>query len=1103
MSSESFTYSQRRHPILSELEKYKQKYYTNLLVKGVLVSFALLLSAYIIFNFLEFWGNLESWFRAILFYGFMALAGFSLLFWVIIPVSKLFKIGKIISDEEAALQIGHYFPNIDDKLLNTIQLQRQNDRRNALLLASIEQRSQELAIVRFTDAIQLSENRKYLKYVIPPLLLLLLVFLISPQFFTESSKRIIYYNKKTPAPAAPFTFHLENKSLKAFKNEDFTVTLKMKSSQNMMPEGVYLMSEGRKFKMKKEGVDEFSYTFKKIQAPLDFYFEASGFNSSDFQVELIERPALLSFDAYLSYPAYLGKKDDSWNNVGNLVVPEGTQIRWEFNTNEAEELRLIFGGQKPILAKKQGASFQYSRVVRKSENYQVKLKNQYSENKNAIEYSINVIPDQFPKITMKEYQDEEMFAFLMVGGNISDDYGISALKLFYRIDREVQTGAFRAINIPLNKEQTIQNFYYELDLQKLQLKPGDKLFYYAQVWDNDGVNGSKSAKTTTKEFKIPTREEMIDEIDKSAEKTEEQINRTLQKAQKLQDQLDNLRTKLLNKRSLEYQDKKQIEELLKQREEIQKEIEEIKENNKMTNEKQERFSERSEEIKEKMEQLENIMEELLDEETQKMYEELQKMLEEQRNNDQLLQQMEKINTKEENLEQELERTLEMFKQLQFEQKLEQTTESLQELAEEQEELAEQNENKELSNEELKEKQEEIQEKFEELQKELDELKEMDEELKTPNGMPEEMPQEQEISEQMQESIEKLEENKSKKAQEPQKKAGEKMQEMAKQMEQMNESMQMEQMQESIDDLRAILENLITLSFEQEALMKEFKNVSFSDPRFKELAQQQLKLQDDAKIIEDSLMALAQRVFEIESFVTREVTQMKNYMVESTQYLKERKVNIATGKQQFAMTSMNNLALLLDDVLQQMQDAMQNASGMPQDGNQSKPSMSQLQQQINQQIEELKKSGKTGKPLSQELAKLARKQEQLRKMLQQMEKDARNNGEGELGDELKQIQEEMEETEEDLVNKQISEELLERQKEIETRLLDSEKAMRERGEEEKRESKTAQPKPKTIPPDLKEYFENKEKQIELLKTIPPALSPYYKREVDEYFEKIDK
>ena len=104
---------------------------------------------------------------------------------------------------------------------------------------------------------------------------------------------------------------------------------------------------------------------------------------------------------------------------------------------------------------------------------------------------------------------------------------------------------------------------------------------------------------------------------------------------------------------------------------------------------------------------------------------------------------------------------------------------------------------------------------------------------------------------------------------------------------------------------------------------------------RKLAQQQLKLQDDSKIIEDSLIALSKRVFEIESFVTRELGQMKKYMNESTNTIKQRRIGQTTGKQQMAMTSMNNLALMLAESLKNMQNDMNSSSSGKGKGKKSK------------------------------------------------------------------------------------------------------------------------------------------------------------------------
>ncbi|GAB4396274.1 MAG: ATPase [Microscillaceae bacterium] len=1101
--------------LFEELRHYKQKYYTNQLLKGLLIASAILLSTYISFNFLEYLGRFGSGIRAFLFFSFLLATFLVVFYWILMPASKLLGLNRPLSDEEAARQIGQHFPEIDDKLLNTIQLHKATGVSQDLVRASIMQKSASLRLVKFTEAIRYSDNRKYARLVLIPLLVLGGIFLLAPGLFTElftrSSARIIQFGRDFAEPA-PFQFELKNEKLQAFKNEDFTVQLRV--AGRAIPSEVYLVSGGRRYKMTAGVLGEFSYLFPKLQKPVSFRFEAAGFGSDSYQIALVERPSLLSFSANLVYPAYLGKANERWENIGNLVVPEGTRIQWQFRVNQSDKLQIIFNeGKDTVLAqKKEARLFEYNRQANRSQGYQVRLFNQYSTNKEEISYFINVVPDRFPKITMEAYEDTLTYNFLSVGGSISDDYGFSQLRLFYRVNREGKPGEFKGLPITIGKDQSIQNFYYQLDLSSLRLQPGDRLEYYTQIWDNDGVNGPKSAKTTAQELRVPTPEDLREEVDQSVAKTETQIDKSIRKAQQLQKEIKSLEDKLRNKNRLDYQDRKMAEEILKKREELAQELKKLQEQNQLLNQQQERFAEKSPEIKEKMEQLQKLMDDLLDEETKKLYEELQKLLEQKRDNDEVIQKLEEIKNREGALEKELDRALEMFKQLQFEQKLEQTITELEELAKEQEELAEQTENKEKSNEELRQEQQEIEKKFEQIQQELQELEEMDKDLESPNGMEENneelQDEQQEIEEQMENSQEQLQKNQNKKAGQSQKNAGQKMKQMAQQLSEMEASMEMDQMMENMDDLRAILENLVQLSFDQEALMKEFRPINLSDPRFIKLAQQQLKLRDDAKIIEDSLTALSKRVFQIQSFVTRELEEMNQNMDESTELIKQRKLGNATAKQQFAMTAMNNLALMLSDVLNQMQNAMQNAMAMPQKGKgkpQKMPGLGKMQQELNERIQKLKESGKSGRELSEELAKLAAEQERIRQALRELEKLG-NQGDPkakeQLSKQLQELRQQMEETEEDLVNKRLDRITKKRQQDIETRLLESEKALRERGQEEERKAEQARKKEPTVPPALQQYLKNKEKQIELLKTVPPALSPYFKKEVDKYFEKID-
>jgi len=134
--------------------------------------------------------------------------------------------------------------------------------------------------------------------------------------------------------------------------------------------------------------------------------------------------------------------------------------------------------------------------------------------------------------------------------------------------------------------------------------------------------------------------------------------------------------------------------------------------------------------------------------------------------------------------------------------------------------------------------------------------------------------------------------------------------------------------------------------------------------------------------------------------------------------------------------------------------------------------------------------------------MAAEQEMIRKMFSDFEEQMKKEGNG-SGNNLKELKEKMEQNELDLVNKQLTDQLIIRQKEIVTRLLEAENAQKERDLDEEREGERAKNTKRSFPTAFNEYIKAKENEIELLKTIPPKLNPYYKKEVNQYFKRIEE
>jgi hypothetical protein len=153
-----------------------------------------------------------------------------------------------------------------------------------LLDAGINQKTVSLQHIAFEQAIDLRENKKYAKYFLIPFFLILLLLLINQGIFTQSTRRIVQFNQEF-SPQAPFQFIVQNESLLAFFNEDFTLKIKMEGEA--LPASVYIVSGEQRWKMESAGLGLFTYTFDNIQNEIDFQLEASGFFSDRNKIQLI------------------------------------------------------------------------------------------------------------------------------------------------------------------------------------------------------------------------------------------------------------------------------------------------------------------------------------------------------------------------------------------------------------------------------------------------------------------------------------------------------------------------------------------------------------------------------------------------------------------------------------------------------------------------------------------------------------------------------------------------------------------------------------------------------------------------------------------------
>jgi hypothetical protein len=912
--------------------------------------------------------------------------------------------------------------------------------------------------------------------------------------------------------------------------------------------------DGQLYKMKKEAVNRFSYALSNLQKSTSFRLEAGEYHSKMYDVQVVLRPQIIGFEIQLQYPAYINRPNEVLRQQGDVNVPEGTRIKWVFKTQNTSQLALHLPDSTTLTAN-EANDYSVSCIARKGGTYKVFTANQDMLRADSVSYLMNVEADQFPILQSEEMVDSIKSRQRYFYGKAEDDYGISKLQLAYQINAEgsSKNNVWTLVSIPYSGKNKV-NFQYAFDFATLSLSPGDRVDYYLITWDNDGIHGPKSARSELKQLKIASSAETEKAITDANNNLQKDFEKALKEAKTIRDQLKNMQEKLLQKPNLSFEDQKAIENLQKQQKALEDKMSAMQKALEENKTRLDDLNALTPEMKEKLDALQEMMKDMKNENQAK---EMQQMLDkmDQMTKDDVVRELKEKQQEGDQQQKQMDRMMSLYKQMQLDQQMQLAMDKLKEMADKQAELAKQTEQapKEKSA-ELKQQQDQLNKEYADWKKQMESIQKQDEQLNNKFDLNKTQEEQQDAQQDQQDASDELQKQQNGGASKKQSSAAQKMKKMQQKMESKSQSAEAEQLEMDLRAIRQLLENLLQFSFEQEALMKKLATMSINTPAYLQAMQQQRKLKDDAKLIEDSLYSLGKTVFQMKKYVTEQMTEINKHQSRAMDYLEQRNSGAAQSEQQYIMTGANNLALMLNETMQNMQQ-QQSQQSKPGSGSCNKPGgsgqgksgkksagqqlkdISEMSKEMRDALEKMmgkqgqpkpgeqpgekpgaQKQGKAGgsggqgqqegqqKPgqsqqmTSKEFAQLAAKQAALRKALQEFNQQYNKDGKQQYGN-LDQLIKQMDLNETELVNKRLTNEMLMRQKQIETRLLEVEDASREQDKDQKRESNTAQNQTPALPPAVLEYIKKRQAMMEGYQTVPPEFSPYYKQLIEDYFKAV--
>ncbi len=1094
--------------LIQHIEEFVRKYFKNRLFKGVIL-FTLLISAvFLALIFVEYFSYLPGFLRAFLFYGYLALFAVVLIRYVLIPVYKLINFRKSMSHKEAAMILGTHFPDVSDKLLNTLQLNEQllHHPNEELLVATIRQRTDNLSTVQFLDAVNLRENLKYLKWMLIPLLILMVVWIAYPAFVKKPASRIIDYNTHYVKPL-PFSVSFQS-PLYVTQNENYELLIELDG--NEFPDQFYVETNGMKMPMTRLQADMFSLQLKKVSQDMRFKVIGGGYNSGMLLLEVYPKAMMMSFEAKLDFPEYIRRPEELIRDQNWIAVPEGTEIHWEFYTRATEMLEINSDSIR-FEASQKGDKWTVKTLAMETFGLEVIAANSKSGKAEPMQLHIEVIKDEWPSIHVQAIDDELLNTNKYFTGIIGDDYGFSRLEFRYKVLNHNEDVIHESVKqLAVDPNLVRQQFYHFINMDSLRVPAGQSVDLQFAVYDNDRVKGPKMRLSAPFSFAFIDKS-TLDSVSKSQEENiNKQLENALSEAADMKKELSDFNKNLLQKKELDWNDKQQIKDFLERQQSLEDLLNQLKDNQHRLDQFNKENELVNERLLEKQEEINKLIDEVIPDDIRAMMEELQQLLEEM-NKDQVAEMLKNLEMNAEKMEAMLDRNLALLQQLKVEKSMNEFMERLEELAKKLEENADATLEKSLDRETLSDNLQEIQDAFEDEMKNLEQIKEENDKLDHPFQLDSTKEDEQQIRQEMESGQQQLQKKKNKESSSDQQSAAGKMQQMRDKLQKMMEMSMQQQLAEDANALRFLLENILRLSIRQEDAMLELHQLKRDDPAYLDIIRDQSIIAETFRTVEDSLIALSKRQQAIQNFIFNEVEAVNMRVAEAQDFMKDRKTANAAGSQQFAMMALNNLALMLAESLKNMQDSMGMPSPMEGDGQcddgqspgDGMQNLRQMQESLGNALKNAMEgqSGESMGMMSEDIARMAAQQEAIRNQLKQLMDELKADGDG-AGDGLKEMLEDMEQMEERLVNKQLNQELLDMHNDIIVRMLESEKAQKERELEEKREATEFKGENFGNLIDELEYKSKVEMRQDLLRTMPIDLQPYYKRKLNEYYVRFN-
>ncbi len=856
----------------------------------------------------------------------------------------------------------------------------------------------------------------------------------------------------------------------------------------------------------------------ELNQSVEYRFEMDGFYSETYRIDVQQQPRFDNLIAIITSPTYTGLQENRLEYPFTQInLYRGSVLTLTGTTNKAMEEISISGFEEEPLPMESGdeGSNLFTKTFTPEVSDTLRFHLQDTEgltNRNPYRILLNVRDDQYPGIVIQEPTGTVMLnnpRDVDIFYRATDDFGLTRAQLRWEYQRAFVDEPERG-TVPLQRPVNGRNEQYTWDLSDFDLRPRDQVVFTIRVWDNDEISGFKMSESQAVVIQIPSLTEYFEDLDSQERDVQGEMDQISENFQQMEQEYQEFLERMMQNPVGGFEEQQFLEDIRSRQESIDEAVQQMNEKFNELRSEMEQNNRVSEETQRAYRELQQLMDELDDSALREAMEELQQALENM-SRQELERALENVSFNENLYRERLQRTAELFKQLKM-------NSDLDKLASQYEDMAERiKENPEGSMDQLNNELQNVQDDLDSISEQLDRLDNnpparsaqrlrmiKEEGLRELESIREKVDQ---LREQTGSEQEGGESSPSEQIQEQQNQIGEQMMSEAQRFRSSIEQMSGQQIQVNILALQRALYTLLELSDMQEYLTQTASDTRTRSLGFVDLARQQKNVSDQFSVVADTIFQVSAELPGIPNQVNRKKAEVERTLGRSMDQMVDRNPRGSGIASRESLGGINDLtsmiATLIDQIMNQQNGGAGSGMTMQQMIEQMQ-NMSQDQQMLNQQLQDLINDAQ-GERLTREqsdrLDQIARQQNEIRRQMQELQqRGALDQGDRALSD-LQRMLEEMEDSINDMRGGITDPIMIQRQQNILSRMLSAEQSLQQRGEEDEREGTAATEYDRVLPPNM--TLEELEQEIRSRMQDPnyTRFSEEYQRLIERYFERL--